>query len=359
MAFNFFTAFHRALQDPEGYFSFQKEMNSKAVEQTFFNSLLGKTTFDAVVLPENLDSTTYEIGSVLRVRPLDIHDFIIPEPCTYAGDLERIKKIISLHPVAFPDSSVPFNSGNENAPSVEFHAGQVVECFFLQGPQGSGKMRGLRYRNAKFSAVNNVDLTCLGGGEKGAKAAFANGNYGLNDYGDPQRANYTGVAGNLTLTNGQLPSNVLGTTSNGVQVMIDTVDDLNKLAAAYQEEFKIPLHYSGYRLYDTQIKLYEDPEKVMEDGTHLAARPGTSNHGWGLAIDINMKDKSGVSGFNSKIYLWLEKNASKYNWYHPKWAQKPDGWPQVKKAPESGMKGSKPEPWHWEWSKKKTVFRKL
>ena len=64
-----------------------------------------------------------------------------------------------------------------------------------------------------------------------------------------------------------MPSNVLGKTSNGVQVMIDAVDDLNKLAAAYQEEFKIALHHSGYRLYDRQIELYEDPEKILEDGT--------------------------------------------------------------------------------------------
>jgi len=176
MSFNFFTAFHRALQDPEGYFSFQKEMNSKAVEQTFFNSLLGKGTFDAVVLPENLSSTTYSPGnSVLRVRPLEIHDFIIPEPCQYKGDLDKIRKIISLHPVAYPDSEIPFNVGSETTPQAQFHAGQIVECFFLVGPQGAGKMRGLRYRNAKFTTVNNLDLTCLGGGEKGAKAAFADG----------------------------------------------------------------------------------------------------------------------------------------------------------------------------------------
>lgn len=178
MAFNFFTAFHRALQDPESYFSFQKEMNSKAVEQTFFNSLSGKTSFDAVVLPEDINSTTYATGaSVLRVRPLELHGFIIPEPCDYAGDPEKINKIISMHPVAYPDNLVPFNLGNENTPHPGFQAGQIVECFFLIGPQGAGKMRGLRYRNAKFSAVNNIDLTCLEGQKQSAQAAFNDGGY--------------------------------------------------------------------------------------------------------------------------------------------------------------------------------------
>ena len=79
-----------------------------------------------------------------------------------------------MHPEAYPDNLLPFNTGNQETPPAAFHAGQIVECFFLLGPQGSGKMRGLRYRNAKFSTINNIDLTCLGGSAKGAQAAFNN-----------------------------------------------------------------------------------------------------------------------------------------------------------------------------------------
>ena len=66
MAFSFFTAFHTALQDASSYFSFQKEMNLKAVEQVFFNSLAGTTVFDAVVLPEDLGSSLTFDGKVLE-----------------------------------------------------------------------------------------------------------------------------------------------------------------------------------------------------------------------------------------------------------------------------------------------------
>ena len=52
MAFNFFTSFFSALSNPSAYSSFQKEMNLKAVEQVFFNSLSGKTSFMAVVLSD-------------------------------------------------------------------------------------------------------------------------------------------------------------------------------------------------------------------------------------------------------------------------------------------------------------------
>ncbi len=97
MAFNFMTAFHRALQDPEAYYSFQKEMNSKAVEQVFFNFYNGRTVFEAVVLPIDLGTTYEGSDKILRVRPLDIHDFIIPEPCVFEGEPEKIPKLLKLH----------------------------------------------------------------------------------------------------------------------------------------------------------------------------------------------------------------------------------------------------------------------
>ena len=49
-SYEFFTSFYAALSDPSAYVSFQREMNTKAVEQVFFNSLAGKTNFFAVVL---------------------------------------------------------------------------------------------------------------------------------------------------------------------------------------------------------------------------------------------------------------------------------------------------------------------
>ena len=112
--FNFFTAFHNALSNPRAYSSFQKEMNLKAVEQTFFNSFAGKTSFRAVVLPEDLGSNSSNRSSakILRVRPLDVHDFIIPEPCQFKSDPLKVKKVISLHPVAYPDDSYKLLGGD-------------------------------------------------------------------------------------------------------------------------------------------------------------------------------------------------------------------------------------------------------
>jgi hypothetical protein len=61
----------------------------------------------------------------------------------------------------------------------------------------------------------------------------------------------------------------------------------------------------------------------------LAATPGTSTHGWGLAVDM------AVGGWNGPTFRWLERNGPRFGWHHPPWAHKD---------------GSKPEAWHWEYA---------
>lgn len=61
----------------------------------------------------------------------------------------------------------------------------------------------------------------------------------------------------------------------------------------------------------------------------LAATPGTSNHGWALAVDMS------VGGFRGPTFRWLQANAPRFGWHHPPWARED---------------GPKPEPWHWEFA---------
>jgi LAS superfamily LD-carboxypeptidase LdcB len=79
----------------------------------------------------------------------------------------------------------------------------------------------------------------------------------------------------------------------------------------------------SYRPYGDQVRVYS-----TKPG--LAAVPGTSNHGWGLAVDLGC----GVERFGSDTHRWMKANASQFGWVHPAWAQ---------------QGGSKPEPWHWEF----------
>lgn len=58
---------------------------------------------------------------------------------------------------------------------------------------------------------------------------------------------------------------------------------------------------SSYRTYDEQVELY----KLYQEGRGaLAAIPGTSNHGWGIAVDLAeqwMRD-------------WMDAHGAKYGW---------------------------------------------
>lgn len=108
-------------------------------------------------------------------------------------------------------------------------------------------------------------------------------------------------------------------------------DDLARLNVAFKKKFghNLPLDLT-YRTYAEQVEM----KKRFGRG---AATPGTSNHGWGNAIDLPDYRFSTVGKqyrFGQPKYEWLKKNAPKYNWVAPKWAQKG---------------GSLPEPWHFEY----------
>lgn len=80
---------------------------------------------------------------------------------------------------------------------------------------------------------------------------------------------------------------------------------------------------SSYRPYGAQVAVYREKPG-------LAAVPGTSNHGWGLAVDLGC----GVERFGSDAHRWMQANAGQFGYVHPSWAQ---------------QGGSRPEPWHWEF----------
>ena len=65
----------------------------------------------------------------------------------------------------------------------------------------------------------------------------------------------------------------------------------------------------------------------------LAAVPGTSNHGWGIAVDLG--GIGGLGDFGEPGYRWLQEHAADYGWYHPRVMEPGGGGPQ--------------EPWHWEF----------
>ena len=176
----------------------------------------------------------------------------------------------------------------------------------------------------------------------------------LSTYGAyPRKMVYNGAESKIQVENGRLPDNILFTVEEGLRKLnadqtpeelgIPTQDSSNrpikfikeaivpfiKLAMKYYNDFEEPISISdSYRSYDRQVEI-----KTAAATAAYAAVPGTSNHGWGVAFDVNGTysdtDKDGKSSFEerkkTKVYKWLSKNGQGFV------------------NPESIREG-----WHWE-----------
>jgi cell wall-associated NlpC family hydrolase len=125
--------------------------------------------------------------------------------------------------------------------------------------------------------------------------------------------------------NGRIPAGALCTLEvAGHALRCDAAAGYDALARAYAERFGSPLCITdSYRSFGAQLAAF-----ALKPG--LAAVPGTSNHGWALAVDLC----GGVNGFGTPQWQWMAENAGRFGWVQPPWA---------------GVHGEKPEPWHWEF----------
>lgn len=120
---------------------------------------------------------------------------------------------------------------------------------------------------------------------------------------------------------------------------------LAMMAAARAAGFD-PKHVGAYRPYEAQVALFHErytrtplegrPTKTWNNvkywqkpKTAMAGVPGTSNHGWGLALDIaeERNGKPGVDSIGDKFIKWLIKNAATYGF----------------------SAEDQSEPWHWRY----------
>lgn len=127
--------------------------------------------------------------------------------------------------------------------------------------------------------------------------------------------------------NGRLPDRVLCELpgDSDERLRADAALAFVRLAAAYEAGLGKPICLTdGYRTLGEQ-------QQLRRIKPRYAAVPGTSEHGWGLAVDLSC----GVQSFRSKQHAWMVANARQYGWFLPDWAQRG---------------GSQPEPWHWEFA---------
>ncbi len=117
-------------------------------------------------------------------------------------------------------------------------------------------------------------------------------------------------------SNGQVPEEWLCEIGVGDhKLRSDAAVAFAKMNAKYKKETGKNLTVTdSYRSLEAQVS-------VASRKPGFAARPGTSNHGWGIAVDLDTAQ-----------YDWLEANAGEFGWENPDWAKR-----------------NSYELWHWEY----------
>lgn len=279
----------------------------------------------------------------LTVRPLNSMGSIIPDPRDY-DDPVLINGVISMHSKVFTA-----RSDFEFTIQSPIRFGQIINCYYEKGSITNSNFRTLRFQEPIGITVEESYV--LLGTKEGVQtlmSSFINGNTYLmggfpSGYIDPRypprERVYKGsnpTYQNQVMKNGMLPADMMSKATGGgkhkPKILTELVPSYEALCVEFRKAFPNKnLSGSGYRTYEAQLELKVKKPK-------LAAKAGTSNHGWGQAIDVHYYTDDGKKhelGWGRE-YQWLFKNAPAIGWKHPNWAQ---------------INGSKPEPWHWEATK--------
>jgi hypothetical protein len=139
-------------------------------------------------------------------------------------------------------------------------------------------------------------------------------------------------SGSYDARNGRLAPSVLCLVPflPGHYVHCRALGDLVAFHRAYAGRFgeRLPIDSwdrSTYRSVEGQVQTWQ------EIGPPIAARPGTSPHGWGMAVDMF---EGPEYDFGSARYAWMLANGPRFGWRNMPWHQRD---------------GSVPEYWHFDY----------
>lgn len=118
-----------------------------------------------------------------------------------------------------------------------------------------------------------------------------------------------------TGSNGRLPSSSLASIGNGHKLVGYAARAYLTMRAAAARVGITWGVTDSYRSYAAQVSVAKRKGLYSKGG--LAAVPGTSNHGWGRALDLAL---------SSRAYQWLKSNAARF-----------------------GFRTIPREKWHWEY----------
>jgi zinc D-Ala-D-Ala carboxypeptidase len=118
--------------------------------------------------------------------------------------------------------------------------------------------------------------------------------------------------------NGRIPESALAPlTGSSERMWAPAAQHLNDLLADAKKAGVSISITDAYRSYDDQVAIAKEKGLYTQGG--LAAQPGTSEHGWGLAVDL---------GLDPTSQAWMRQHAKEYGF--------------IDNVPR--------EPWHWQFA---------
>lgn len=227
-----------------------------------------------------------------------------------SGVSEAVKEAINRKPEKLPVSGAgepaPPSSGGEATPP----SGGVGGATATGGGGGGGMPM------PSVDAMGNVTGPSAAPAPSAAGGGPAGGGAGGAGVTPPM----TGGAGapDKTGENGKIPDSMLAPVGIGGHKAQPAAASAFKSMREAAKNDKVDLGITdSYRSYAAQVD-------VKRRKPSLAATPGKSNHGWGLAFDMSFGSNTRSPG-----YQWMTANASKFGFKGP--LQRPN------------------EPWHWEY----------
>jgi hypothetical protein len=133
----------------------RKEVEDILMFEKFHNIFHGKEYYDGICLSAPVDTQgkvlkmKTDLYNPIKIRILEVHDKTYPDPC--APGTKNAYTIIDKHPIAFGDR--PLGEG-ERLPKF----GEILRCYFAEGPDDFGKTRGIRYLYGTSNST--VDYKC-------------------------------------------------------------------------------------------------------------------------------------------------------------------------------------------------------
>lgn len=101
--------------------------------------------------------------------------------------------------------------------------------------------------------------------------------------------------------NGKIPESLLASIGGNEKLAAPAANAFNQMKADAQRAGVTFGVNDSYRSYDDQVKMAAEKGLYSQGG--LAAKPGTSDHGLGIAVDLQL---------NGSAQAWMKQNAGKY-----------------------------------------------